>query len=243
VVQACFKISYPGADHGISGQMMSRLTISTRAARLVAALLATAAVAWLGAGSSAAVAPAFHINYRLGKIVPIGSSIPHADGVMVDRRIVNNLRYLAQKYPVYVVEGYAGPLAGVGEVGCRKCHVERSDHYNGLAADIVPLYWDGIGCDRSWKPVTRLARWAEPRRNRPRLPFRWVGYNRDYNHGCGNHLHLSWDHAPARRFELADWVTVFDVPVEPFEPVEPLPPPPPVPVPPLPPEGREAAAP
>jgi len=57
-------------------------------------------------------------------------------------------------------------------------------------------------------------------------------------HGCGNHLHLSWDHAAAKPFEIADWVTVFDIPVQ---PVEPTPPPPPEPVPPapVPPTSRE----
>jgi len=217
---------------------MKRPPITTRALRLGAVLIATAVVAGVGAGSSAAVAPTFHTTYQPGRIVPVGSSIPHADGVMVDRRIVNNLRYLAENYPIYVIEGYAGPLAGIGQVGCRKCHVKHSDHYNGLAVDIVPLNWDGLGCDSSWKAVTRLAHWAEPRQNRPRLPFRWVGYNGDVNHGCGNHLHLSWDHAAAKPFEIADWVTVFDIPVQ---PVEPTPPPPPEPVPPpvVPPTSRE----
>jgi hypothetical protein len=210
---------------------MKRSAITARTLRLGAVLIATALVAGVGADSSAAVAPTYHTNYQRGKIVPVGSSIPHADGVMVDRRIVNNLRYLARNYPIYVIEGYAGPLAGFGQVGCRKCHVKHSDHYNGLAVDIVPLYWDGLGCDSSWKAVTRLARWAEPRQNRPRLPFRWVGYNGDFNHGCGNHLHLSWDHAPAKPFEIADWVTVFDTPVQ---PIEPPPPPPPEPLPPPP---------
>jgi hypothetical protein len=211
---------------------MRRQLITTRAARIAVALLATAAITGIGAGPSGAVAPAYHTTYQPGKIVPVGDSIPHADGVMVDRRIVNNLRYLAQRYAIYVVEGYAGPLAGVGEVGCRHCHVKHSDHLNGLAADIVPLHWDGSGCDRSWKPVTNLARWAEPRQNRPRLPFRWVGYNRDYNHGCGDHLHLSWDHAPAKRFKIADWVAVFDLPLQPVEPPPPVPVPPPAPLPP-----------
>ncbi len=41
-------------------------------------------------------------------------------------------------------------------------------------------------------------RWAEPRQNRPRPPFRWVGYDGDYNHGRGNHLHLSWMHSAGR---------------------------------------------
>lgn len=216
---------------------MRRPTIHIRAPRLAAALIATAALVSAGAASSGAVAPAYHTNYGVGKIVRLGKSIPHAPGVMVDRRIVNNLRYLSQRYAIYVVEGFAGPLAGVGEVGCRHCHVTRSDHYNGLAADIVPLRWDGSGCDRSWKPVTRLALWTEPRQNQPRMPFRWVGYNRDDNHGCGNHLHLSWNHANAKRFRVADWVTVFDLPIRPVEPVEPLPPP--VPVPPVPPEVGE----
>jgi hypothetical protein len=219
---------------------MRQSPISTRATRLSALLLAAIAIAGVSApGSSGAVAPAYHTNYREGKIVAVGNSIPHADGVMVDRRIVNNLRLLAQDYPIYVVEGYAGPLPGVGQIGCRSCHVHNSDHYNGLAADIVPLDWDGRGCDGSWRGITRLARWAEPRQNRPRLPFRWVGYNHDAHHGCGDHLHLSWDHAPAKRFHVADWVTVFDVPLEALEPVDPVPP---EPVPPLP-EGRETVAP
>jgi hypothetical protein len=190
-------------------------------------VLAAAMLAGATAIASAAVAPAYHTNYQRGKIIRLGASVPHSPGVMVDRRIVNNLRHLARRYSIYVVEGYAGPLAGVGEVGCRRCHVEHSDHYHGLAADIVPIGWDGRGCDRSWRPVTNLARWAEPGQNRPRLPFRWVGYNRDSNHGCGDHLHLSWDHAGAKRFEIADWVVVFDVPLRPFEPLQPFEPPPP----------------
>jgi hypothetical protein len=203
-------------------------------ARLQIAVAATmaAVVALVSAGGAeAAPAPVYHFVFRPGKIVPLGDSIPHAEGVMVDRRIVPDLQYLADAFPIYVLEGYAGPLAGVGQVGCRQCHVKHSDHFNGLAADIVPIGWDGQGCDRSWRPIARLAHWAEPRQNHPRLPFRWVGYNGDYNHGCGNHLHLSWDHASAKRYKLTDWVTVFDVPgkatgpVTPPEPVEPAPPP------------------
>ncbi len=228
------------SDWNLSKRVMARPRPTHRSRRLALALIATAlAAAAFATPGAAAPAPIYHTNHRSGRIVPVGPAIPHADGVMVDRRIVNDLRYLAQNYPIYVVEGYAGPLAGVGQVGCRKCHVKHSDHYNGLAVDIVPLNWDGRGCDSSWKPVTRLAHWAEPRQNRPRLPFRWVGYNGDVNHGCGNHLHLSWDHASAKPFAIADWVTVFDVPVQPVQPVEPTPPPPPEPVPPVPPTSRE----
>ena len=62
----------------------------------------------------------------------------------------------------------------------------------------------------------RLALWAEPVQNQPVPPFRWVGYDGDAGHGCGNHLHLSWNHAPAAQFQLAEWVEVF--PVGPGEP-------------------------
>jgi hypothetical protein len=183
-----------------------------------------AALTAFGAVSASAEPIHYHTIFRPGKIVPLGSSIPHVEGAMVDRRIVPDLRYLSERYPILVEEGYAGPLQGLGQVGCRLCHVKHSDHFNGLAADIVPLAWEGQGCDRSWKPVTRLAHWAEPRQNHPRLPFRWVGYNGDYNHGCGNHLHLSWYHAPAKPFEIADWVTVFDVGAQPAPPPQPPPP-------------------
>ncbi len=152
--------------------------------------------------------------YAPGRIVPIPASIPHEEGDMVDRRIVPDLRWIAQRYPIYITDGYSGPLPDGEHVGCHGCHVKHSDHYNGLAVDIVPL-GGSSHCDASWAPITRLARWAEPRQNHPVLPFRWVGYDGDAGHGCGDHLHLSWNHAPAPQFQLAEWVEVFPVaPVE-----------------------------
>jgi len=68
----------------------------------------------------------------------------------------------------------------------------------------VPL-GGGTRCDASWAPITRLALWAEPVQSQPRPPFRWVGYDGDAGHGCGNHLHLSWEHAAAPRLQLAEW--------------------------------------
>ena len=130
---------------------------------------------------------------------------------MVDRRIVPNLRWLAQRYPIYITDGYSGRLPGTRtHTGCRGCHVRGSDHHNGLAVDIVALNGGGR-CDRGWRGITRLARWAEPRQNRPLPPFRWVGYDGDANHGCGHHLHLSWEHASTRSFQIAEWVEVFAV--------------------------------
>jgi hypothetical protein len=159
--------------------------------------------------ASAAPLPT-RLVYASGEIVPIPAAIPHEEGDMVDRRIVPDLRWIAAHFPIVVTDGYSGPLPDGEHVGCRGCHVKHSDHYNGLAVDIVPL-GDSGACDAAWRGITRLAHWAEPVQNRPRPPFRWVGYDGDAGHGCGNHLHLSWEHASAPMFQLAEWVEVFPV--------------------------------
>jgi hypothetical protein len=134
--------------------------------------------------------------------------VPHEAGDMIDSRLVPDLRWIAARYPIFITDGYSGPLPDGEHVGCDECHVRNSDHYNGLAVDIVP-FGGGTTCDASWAPITRLAHWAEPVQNQPRPPFRWVGYEGDAGHGCGNHLHLSWEHAAAPMFQLAEWVEVF----------------------------------
>lgn len=166
--------------------------------------------------------------YAPGKIVPLPASVPHEAGDMVDRRIVPDLVWLAKRYSIFVTDGYSGPLPSGNRVGCNGCHVRNSDHYNGLAVDVVPV-GGGTKCDASWAAITRLARWAEPRQNRPRPPFRWVGYDGDAGHGCGHHLHLSWNHATARQFQIAEWVEVFPASTKaggkpPATPVTPSPP-------------------
>ena len=83
---------------------------------------------------------------------------------MVDKRILPDLRWIAQRYPIYVTDGYSGPLPNGEHVGCDECHASGSDHYNGLAVDIVPL-GAGTKCDATWAPITRLALWAEPVQN------------------------------------------------------------------------------
>lgn len=181
---------------------------------LAIALIALVATILLGLAGAAGAAigtetarGTTRLLYAPGKIVPIPASIPHEEGDMVDRRIIRDLRWLAARYPIYVTDGYSGPLPNGEHAGCHGCHVKNSDHYNGLAVDIVPL--NGTArCDRRWRGITRLARWAEPRGDRPVPPFRWVGYNGDSGHGCGHHLHLSWNHAATRQFRLAEWVEV-----------------------------------
>jgi hypothetical protein len=187
----------------------------------LAIALAFAALLLLAASSSAAPGPsATRLLYAAGRIVPIPAAIPHEAGDMVDRRIVRDLRWIARRYPIFITDGYSGPLPNGEHVGCNGCHVRGSDHYNGLAVDIVPLNGSGR-CDAAWAPITRLAHWAEPVQSQPRPPFRWVGYEGDAGHGCGNHLHLSWNHAPAPQFQLAEWVEVF--PVGPAPPSTPAP--------------------
>jgi hypothetical protein len=187
--------------------------MSARRSGRIALAAALACLALLGIATGAAAEPppaTTQIVYAPGKIVPIPASIPHEEGDMVDRRILPDLRWIAQRYPIYVTDGYSGPLPDGEHVGCDNCHVKNSDHYNGLAVDIVPA-GGGSRCDATWAPISRLALWAEPRQNQPVAPFRWVGYNGDAGHGCGNHLHLSWNHAAAPQFQLAEWVEVFPV--------------------------------
>jgi hypothetical protein len=165
--------------------------------------LAIWAIAFASAGPDTT-----RIVHSPGKIVPIPASIPHEAGDMVDRRILPDLLWIAQHYPIYVTDGYSGPLPDGTHVGCNRCHTRGSDHYNGLAVDVVPV-GGGTTCDAKWAPITRLAHWAEPSQEHPVKPFRWVGYEGDAGHGCGNHLHLSWNHAPAAEYTLAEWVEVF----------------------------------
>jgi len=189
---------------------MTRDAAGAHARRIVAVACAAAALlCWLTAPAAAGPTTT-RLVYAAGEIVPIPASVPHEEGDMVDRRIVPDLRWLAAHFPIYVVDGYSGPLPNGEHAGCHGCHVRHSDHYNGVAVDIVPLSYSAK-CDSSWRGITRLAHWAEPVQNRPVAPFRWVGYDGDAGHGCGNHLHLSWEHALAPQFQLAEWVTVFPV--------------------------------
>jgi hypothetical protein len=191
---------------------MHRMERSRSACSGVAALalLLAVAAALLTPVAGAGPIPT-RLTYVAGEIVPIPAAVPHEEGDMIDSRIVPDLRWIAQRYPIYITDGFSGRLPNGEHVGCHGCHVEHSDHLNGLAVDIVPLNGTLGRCDATWRAITRLAHWAEPVQNRPRPPFRWVGYSGDAGHGCGNHLHLSWNHAPAPPSTLAEWVEIFPV--------------------------------
>jgi hypothetical protein len=119
--------------------------------------------------------------------------IPGQPGIRIDARILPDVLFLIRSYHLTITAGYStSPV-----------HKADGEHPLGLAVDIVP------GPGGSWEDVDRLARWAEPVQNAPRPPFRWVGYDGDPNHGRGNHLHLSWNHAPdPSRRPPAAWVQV-----------------------------------
>ena len=110
--------------------------------------------------------------------------IPGFPGERIDRRLKRDVKLLVRRYKIFVTDGFSTDPV----------HSAKGEHPIGLALDIVP--------DRSrggrWRDIGRLARWAEPKQNRPRPPFRWVGYDGDAGHGRGHHLHLSWAHSKAR---------------------------------------------
>ncbi len=153
------------------------------------------------------------INDRHGRFVPIPDRVPHVEGAYIDKRIKRQLIWMKRHFRIYVTEGFAGRLPNGKKVGCPTCHVENSEHKIGLAVDIVPLHNDWSGrCNKRWASVTKLAKWAEPHQNEPLPPFRWVGYNKDEAHGCGDHLHLSWNHHwRYRKYKPSRWVEIFKV--------------------------------
>ena len=121
--------------------------------------------------------------------------VPGQGGARVDRRILPGVLYMIRRYRVRIGDGYS----------LSRVHTPYGEHPLGLAVDIYP------GPGGSGTQVDRRARWAEPRQNRPRPPFRWVGYNGDHNHGRGHHLHLSWQHSKGRFGRPVRKVWVFAV--------------------------------
>jgi hypothetical protein len=107
--------------------------------------------------------------------------IPHFRGEKIDRRLLDDVAYLRERFKIFVTDGYSlDPV-----------HSRNGEHPIGLALDIVP----GAAKGGTWRRIDRLAEWAEPRQDRPRAPFRWVGYDGDSGHGRGHHLHLSFSHS------------------------------------------------
>jgi hypothetical protein len=146
-----------------------------------------------------------------GHFVPVPDEVPHAEDAYVDNRIRDDLIWISKRYDIFVGEGFSGRLPNGDVIGCH-CHVADSDHKVGLGVDIYPVDWDGHGCDRSWRPLTKLAHLVEPEQGQPVAPFAWVGYDGDENHGCGDHLHLSWIHdSKYKPGKPSGWVEAFNL--------------------------------
>jgi len=112
-------------------------------------------------------------------------------GEWIDRRLLRDMWWMRRQYNIFVTDGYStSPV-----------HSANGEHPRGLALDIQPDWSQG----GTWQRIDDLAHKTEPVQNQPKAPWRWVGWDGDYNHGWGNHLHLSWMHSetpfgePARR--------------------------------------------
>lgn len=115
--------------------------------------------------------------------------IPEFPGERIDRRLLKDIAWMREKFKILVIDGYSNA----------KSHIRNGEHPLGLAVDIVPDEENG----GDWGLINDLARWAEPRQNRTRAAFRWVGYWGDKRHGPRDHLHISWNHSPARPKHVA----------------------------------------
>ena len=145
----------------------------------------------LGAGPSPAKMKSVELSRFVCQTTGGGDfvNIPGFPGERIDRRLLKDIKFLRRKYKIFITDGYS--RSGV--------HSVNGEHPLGLALDIVPNFAAG----GDWNDIDRLARWAEPRQNQPRSPYRWVGYDGDANHGRGHHLHLSYSHSETRPYRPA----------------------------------------
>jgi len=166
----------------------------------VAALLAVIA---LGASPVGAEMRSDRIDRHLCKTIGGGRfvPIPGFPGERIDRRLLKDILWMRRRFDIFITDGFS--LSDV--------HARLGEHPIGLALDIVP-YWSEGG---NWKKIGRLAKRAEPRQNRPRPPWRWVGYNGDVGHGRRDHLHLSYMHSDTRPNDPARVVYTRRCPVRP----------------------------
>ena len=138
-------------------------------------------------------------------------SIPGFTGERIDRRLLNDIKFLQKRYRIFVTDGFSDDPV----------HSANGEHPLGLALDIVPNQVLG----GTWADIDRLAAFAEPRQNAPIAPFRWVGYDGDAGHGRGNHLHLSWNHSETKPFHVASSVYTLRCPGKNAPPATPPTPP------------------
>ena len=128
-------------------------------------------------------------------------AIPGFPGERVDKRLLNDIKFLMRKYKIFITDGASDDPV----------HSSSGEHPLGLALDIVP----NTALGGTWRDIDRLAAFAEPSQDHPISPFRWVGYDGDAGHGRGNHLHLSWNHSETKPFHAAESVYTLRCPTRP----------------------------
>jgi hypothetical protein len=137
--------------------------------------------------------------------------VPGFPGERCDARVVAEVAALTNAYGLRLTDCFGGAPHAVG-----------GEHPLGLAADLVPV-------DGDWRRTERLARaggWnpaCAASGCAGRGPFRVVLYNGFPGHGDPRfssqpHLHLSWDHSPARPYTRAAWVRLVLDPSSPEAP-------------------------
>jgi hypothetical protein len=159
-------------------------------------LVACALVATAAAEQDGGTLPQSSVQLSEGLCQTTGGGgfvpIPGFPGESIDQRLLEDIAWMVRRYKIFITDGYS----------TSSVHAANGEHPIGLALDIIPN--KAIG--GRWRKVSKLARWAEPTRNHPRPPFRWVGYNGDAGHGRGNHLHLSWMHSETKPKQPAETV-------------------------------------
>jgi hypothetical protein len=170
-------------------------------AAIAAVLAAPAGAAVARAGVPATAPQGARIVSVKGRFVPM----PEFPGVRIDERLLRDVRWMVRHFHVRVTDAYS--LSPV--------HQATGEHPRGLAVDLEP------GEGGTWADVARLARFAEPRQDQPRPPFKWVGWNGDAGHGdpahckvrrgCWPHLHISWQHGDTPRAHPAPWVATLSL--------------------------------
>ena len=173
----------PGADDRAvhAGKELGR----GRRARALSSL-AVVALALVAVAAATGAMRSEKISNRLCETTGGGRfvKIPDFAGERIDRRLLRDIRWMRKRWPIFITDGYSTDPV----------HSANGEHPIGLALDIVPNKAEG----GRWRHITALAEWAEPKQDRPRAPFRWVGYDGDSGHGRRHHLHLSWSHSPAK---------------------------------------------
>ncbi len=137
------------------------------------------------------------------------AALPGFPGERCDGRIIADVLLLASRYRLAVSDCF-----GLGEDRGGP-HATRGEHPLGLALDAGPASGD-------WDLVDQLARDLGWRRECAasgcegaaslNAVLRAIYYTGYPGHGRGDHIHISWRHAPAAHYTPAGWVAVFTAP-------------------------------